>query len=278
MTLGKDSGEIHLADGQTVLPVKKRNGVYELHGKIISALGDEAWDPPSSGGALSSDAAMAPPGLEAGAGEGASEIARPKMLTEPHKPTEAEVREHEVLHLPHRSWCKFCVRARGRPRGHAATGRSATGVPRLSIDYMFAGQRVDLRPLTGLSLKDEARGAVKATVVPAKGTQQHTYPAVWLAECIRLFGYPEVMLKSDGEPAILDLKHRAKSMCTEVKVNLEVTGEWRDRGDEPTAGGTAAVLERPAGLQVQEDDRHQPSDHGVAGAVRGLAVHQLRGG
>ena len=39
-----------------------------------------------------------------------------KMLKklDPSKPTDEERREHELTHLPFRSWCRHCVRGRGR--------------------------------------------------------------------------------------------------------------------------------------------------------------------
>ena len=41
--------------------------------------------------------------------EAEEEMRRPKPATRPYNPTRAEVYEHEVTHLPHRSWCKHCV-------------------------------------------------------------------------------------------------------------------------------------------------------------------------
>ena len=47
------------------------------------------------------------------------------------------------------------------------------------------------------------------------------HSAQWLAESIKMFGYPELVLKSDGEPAIIDLKNRAREQCPGVKIVFE---------------------------------------------------------
>ena len=45
--------------------------------------------------------------------EAEEEMRRPKPAGRPYTPTRAEVYEHEVTHLPYRSWCKHCVHGRG---------------------------------------------------------------------------------------------------------------------------------------------------------------------
>ena len=41
-----------------------------------------------------------------------------KTLTDPGKPTQAEIDRHNVNHLPFRSWCPQCVAGRARDRPH----------------------------------------------------------------------------------------------------------------------------------------------------------------
>eukprot|EP00971_Amphidinium_carterae_P209657 4159003-Amphidinium_carterae.1 len=43
-----------------------------------------------------------------------------KPLAVPVRPSKAEVEAHNLTHLPYRSWCPHCVRAKARPRGHFA--------------------------------------------------------------------------------------------------------------------------------------------------------------
>ena len=36
----------------------------------------------------------------------------------PYKPSQAEVDDHYLTHLPYRSWCKHCIRGRGKETSH----------------------------------------------------------------------------------------------------------------------------------------------------------------
>ena len=201
VTLGSTKGAIKMKDGSEV-PVLRRNDVYEVGARSLMTMTDVEQETPGEGGVP-------------------AEGVKAKVMVSPVKPTASEVATHEATHIPHRSWCLYCMRARGRPRRHRAV-TDHEGVPRLSIDYLFTGQKADEKPMTVLALKDEFRGAVRATAVPAKGTQQSAYPVKWLAECIRMSSYGEVVLKSDGEPAILDLKQRVKAdLQTEVQIHLQ---------------------------------------------------------
>ena len=57
--------------------------------------------------------------------------------TVPVLPSESEVQEHELTHLPLRCWCRHCVRAKGKesPRHESSPG----GVSKCATDYMFNG-------------------------------------------------------------------------------------------------------------------------------------------
>ena len=46
------------------------------------------------------------------------EVRRPNPAARPYTPTKAEVYEHEVTHLPYRTWCKHCVKGRGVSTPH----------------------------------------------------------------------------------------------------------------------------------------------------------------
>ena len=39
-------------------------------------------------------------------------------LNDPKEPSEQEKKEHEMTHLPFRSWCRHCVRGRGKEAAH----------------------------------------------------------------------------------------------------------------------------------------------------------------
>ena len=39
-------------------------------------------------------------------------------LRDPGQPSKEEVEEHNLSHLPHRSWCEICVKARAKEGPH----------------------------------------------------------------------------------------------------------------------------------------------------------------
>ena len=43
---------------------------------------------------------------------------RMRALVGARQPIQKEVVEHECSHLPYRSWCKICVKAKGKDMGH----------------------------------------------------------------------------------------------------------------------------------------------------------------
>ena len=43
-----------------------------------------------------------------------TEVEPVKHAVDPGKPTEKQIEEHRMTHLPYRSWCRWCVLGRGR--------------------------------------------------------------------------------------------------------------------------------------------------------------------
>ena len=57
----------------------------------------------------------------------------------PGDTTDIEVEEHNVTHLPHRSWCPVCVKARGKEEAHKKV-REHGEVRTISMDYKSLGE------------------------------------------------------------------------------------------------------------------------------------------
>ena len=58
----------------------------------------------------------------------------------PYVPTAQEVADHEATHVPFRSWCSICVRAKANTPGHRRRRpflREVPKFPRISLDYMY---------------------------------------------------------------------------------------------------------------------------------------------
>ena len=95
----------------------------------------------------------------------------------PKEPTQQEREEHEATHLPYRSWCKHCVRGRGRSEAHRELQADRQhSAPHVSMDYCFMGQDGS-KCLPILVIRDHASKFVFSHVVPSKGTS-HQYPVV----------------------------------------------------------------------------------------------------
>ena len=66
---------------------------------------------------------------------------KPKTLSEPYVPTQAEIDEHNANHLPWRSWCRACVGggAVAHPHHPAPDDPEGARLPHFLTDYFFIG-------------------------------------------------------------------------------------------------------------------------------------------
>ena len=56
----------------------------------------------------------------------------PVVRRGPSEPSERERAEHDITHLPYRSWCKICVAARGKAAPHHMIERGDNELPLIS--------------------------------------------------------------------------------------------------------------------------------------------------
>ena len=68
----------------------------------------------------------------------------------PTLPSQSERTEHQITHLPYRSWCDEFVESFGRERSHRSPALDERVFPFVSVDYMFLSPK-------GLIFKDEAK-------------------------------------------------------------------------------------------------------------------------
>ena len=109
----------------------------------------------------------------------------PRVANQPGQPTAKDRREHEVCHVPYRSWCKHCVQGRGRRRPHSRIGSGRDeDLPHAAIDYTFVTQNGAKKPedlteeeevddskaKTVLVMKDSLVESIFAYVVSKNGT------------------------------------------------------------------------------------------------------------
>ena len=164
------------------------------------------------------------------------------------KPTNEEWLRHQATHTPFAPWCKHCLAARTTRYKHAAKGRRAVvardaeGVDgklvKVSIDYMYLRERAGSTKETSynppqLVMVDHGSGRVWAYRVPNKGIMDG---ASWLPKRIVQdldnCGYIDVriQLKSDQEPAIVNLKAATQDLRPQTVPTNSPVGESESNG------------------------------------------------
>ena len=95
-------------------------------------------------------------------------------------PSQSEIEQHRVDHIPFRSWCKECLDGFGRGDPHHKCNGADRGVPVVSLDCMFLCKRgvytrQEWQPLEGehvlnmLVVNDGRSKAIFAHAVPRTG-------------------------------------------------------------------------------------------------------------
>jgi len=101
-----------------------------------------------------------------------------KALPRPKEPTEQQRATHNLTHLPYRSECEHCVKARENNSTHQIDRQ-----PVIQVDYCFVNTGPDVGQQTILTTVDVQTGLSAAVVVPNKG--RHSYSVVELKKCSR---------------------------------------------------------------------------------------------
>lgn len=130
----------------------------------------------------------------------------------PQEPTKNEYEEHMATHWPYRSWCPFCVMGRGKSNSHKRNSDLSDNrdsrIPVVSVDYMFMtkpkGDEDRDAGMPTIVMVDRDSGHVSADMLPEKGNVPNAVKR--LSHNLQFLGYKRIILKSDQEPAIVNLK------------------------------------------------------------------------
>ena len=135
------------------------------------------------------------------------DVRRPKPASRPYTPTREEVYEHEVTHLPFRTWCKHCVFGKGVSSPHVKPDNKEKIGITISFDYCFMvdEEKSEDTPAV-LVMWDDNHECLWALPVESKGPIE--YVVKWVNDKLDAIGYrgTPLTLKSDQEPAIKALK------------------------------------------------------------------------
>ena len=171
-------------------------------------------------------------------------------MVSPTQPTQKMIEEHEVSHLPFRSWCPACVRGRQKSNPHRKQSdedRDAEQIPVISYDYGFLGG--DDASVSSLAHSmpvlvghDRRSKADWTHPVPSKGTAD-PYPAKAVAKDLEMTGYKRVILKSDQEPSIVAVLREAANLW-----KGEVVPEGSPKGESKSNGEVERAVQNMQGL------------------------------
>ena len=139
------------------------------------------------------------------------EAAPIKVARDPGDPTPEEREQHFITHLPYRSWCPVCVKAKGREESHRKQeGKEEAIKPTMRIDNKSFGQEIESDDkATALVIKDSKTKMHFAHLCDAKGSSDE-WVVKKLMEDIDRLGYTEIILKGDGEPALVQVMREVK--------------------------------------------------------------------
>ena len=179
----------------------------------------------------------------------------------PITPSQREVDDHNVDHLPYRSWCRFCVMGRAVGEAHRSKEEDESKRAVITFDYLFITRGrhdercVDTRDevkgkevlLKILVVKDTKSKTVFAHVVSRKGADQEAVRR--MVEDIRWLGYTAVGLKADNERAIAKLLHETlKAAKLEIAELESVTEEKPVSYDSKSNGAIEIAVRQVQGL------------------------------
>ena len=137
-----------------------------------------------------------------------AEARTPLVARRPQAPTKAEVDAHFPLHAEYRDWCPHCVAGKGMSTQHRHDkGKDEPIGTTVSMDYLFMIPEEEDEGMDAvLILYDSNRKGIWTMSVDKKGATPSSVK--WVTDKLEEIGYSgsEVTLKSDQEPAILDLK------------------------------------------------------------------------
>ena len=123
-------------------------------------------------------------------------------MIDPRKPTQEEVDEHELTHLPYRNWCPICVRGKGKELDHRKSIDEPRGLSEYSFDYCFPGDEFGFK-LTVVVGRERSTGSNFAVAVPTKGASGKfavDKAIEYMEESGDQLG--KVIVKTDQEPSI----------------------------------------------------------------------------
>ena len=164
--------------------------------------------------------------------EDGDEEARVARMCRPCDPPDVEtIRQHNIGHCNYRGWCPVCVAGAANDRAHVARGEEGQ-VPEIHSEYCFCrnrrGDRL-YRPV--LVTKTRGKRAFSAHAVPKNGTGGGWIVQQLLRDLKKWGLRSDLILRSDGEPALLDLLDKVSNLRGKnTMIETSPVGDSRSNG------------------------------------------------
>ena len=173
----------------------------------------------------------------------------------PQQPTPQERAEHELRHLPYRSWCTICVQSKGRQDHHKA---QQSRHPVIQCDFAYIKGIQDKTVLPIFTAIDVQTGMGMAVYVHDK-TQQLQY----LQTCLQSFLWDcgrntailnSTVLQSDQEDLLITiLKATALAFGGNMQVRQKQAYSSQSQGSVERYHATLAAQIRTLRAQVEKN-------------------------
>ena len=171
-----------------------------------------------------------------------------KEVVDPRRPSEREVKEHNLHHLPYRNWCKICVQAKGKDNDHRKSTQEERGLSEYSFDYCFPGDELGCK-LTVLVGRERVTGMYSGTAVPMKGSMGQ-FVIDKVMDTIDEVGDTDqqIIMKTDQEPS-------SATLVDDI-VKAREDGRTLVEQSPVQSSGSNGVVERAAqGVDGADTDR-----------------------
>ncbi len=145
-----------------------------------------------------------------------------KVARDPGSPSKEEVNQHNCTHMPFRPWCEVCVESRGREDPHFQKRKKNPGEardkPTVGLDYKTFGQAANEEDkVTMIVARDRQTKMTFAHVTDCKGPRDE-WIVNRLVEDIGTLGHADVIIKTDGEPALVKVMEAMQGKRTHASI------------------------------------------------------------
>ena len=154
------------------------------------------------------------------------EARRASGRPQPTQPTRQEMEEHALTHMPYRSWCPICVKAKGKQDAYK---QQQTKQPVIQIDFAYLKTTTDEQSLAVLTAVDVQSQLCMALAVPDKAIQ-HDYMIKSLSSFTLECGRTNGIIQCGNEPTLKTVATGAAAKIGNITVRQTPTYSSNSQG------------------------------------------------